>query len=533
MHLRSLAFATVALVAVFAVVAAQNVPPCRFAKLVSAQNLLSQASTQRDFVNAAAYYESAFGAFAVNKESGLTYDGTGIDYSTGEPNSDLHDFSAPSKESLHLMVLAKALAGNEAASIFVTRKMDFTATEVRDKVLSALELKLKAFEQWNVDYPGFGGYIPWFNVKNGVARPMDAWKDSVPALDMSEMIWGLYACEIASWQISSTSARAKAVSMRLNKYLALLAKTAPIMFYDGNGNIRGVATIKDVQAPPTNPDNYGMNCDVKVTNCYLDDPYEGEMMAVFMYLYSTNLTDSDRQNIWINKRPKLKAVTYDSSYGPITVQEGFWFSSHEQWKYLELPYLTASPTNRRVFMNGERARTHHSREFGIPGLYASVTDVCPAGKTPPTYISAAGIQSIASQKIERRDILTPYGAYPVMLADLGHGLVWYQHMLNFTTMQGPYGSTEAFNANMTMISPVLTWDSKITSFVGMIGGVSDLTEIGLKRDGTYEPFANIIESEWARAFPRLDGEKLPFSLPPKVKAYSANLSDFTTCTVPK
>lgn len=500
MHLKSLLVGAIALTAVFAVVLAQNsnsVPVCRFAKQFDYKNLLSQASSQRDFINAAAYYEGAFGEFAVNKKTGLTYDGTGIHYTTGYPNSDLHDFSAPSKESIHLMILAKALAGNEAASIFVMRNMTIVRSEVRDKVLSALELKLDTYEKWNRDYPGYGGYIPWYSNKDSGVTPMPAWTSSVPALDMAEMIWGLYACEISTWQISGSSARAKAVSQRFNAYLALLAKTAPIMFWE-NGNIRGVATIKDVQAQPTDPNNYGMNCDVKVTNCYLDDPYEGEMMAVFMYLYSSSLTASDRQQMWINKRPKLKAVTYDSTFGPITVQEGFWFSSHEQWKYLELPYLKASSTNRRVFLNGERARTHHSSEFSIPGLYASVTDVCPPGKTPPTYISATGIQSIASQKVDRRDILTPYGAYPVMLADLGHGLVWYQHMLNYTAMQGPLGSTEAFNVNGTMISPVLTWDSKITSFAAMIGGVTDLVETGLIRDGTFTAFANIIESEWAR-----------------------------------
>lgn len=497
MHLRSLVVSAIALLVVISAAAAQQTPPCRFAKSFSVESLLNDASAQEEFIKAAAYYEGAFGDFAVNKKTGLTYDGTGIDYNTGYPNSDLHDFSAPSKESVHLMVLAKALAGNEPASIFVMRNMTFDAAAVRDKVLSAMELKLDTYEKWNRDYPGYGGYIPWYSNNDSGVKPMPAWTNSVPALDMAEMIWGLYACEIATWQISSTSARAKAVSQRFNDYLSLLARTAPIIFFE-NGNIRAVATIKNVQALPTDPDNYGMNCDVKVTNCYLDDPYEGEMMAVFMYLYSSSLSDSDRQNIWINKRAKLKSVTYQSAMGPITVQEGFWFSSHEQWKYLELPYLTASATNRRVFFNGERARTQHSAANAIPGLYASVTDVCPPGKTPPTYISATGIQSIASQIVQRRDVLTPYGAYPVILAHKGIGLAWYQHMLNFTAMQGPLGSTEAFNVNGTMISPVLTWDSKITTFAAMIGGVADLVEKGLRRDNTYLAFAKIIESEWSR-----------------------------------
>ncbi len=46
-------------------------------------------------------------------------------------------------------------------------------------------------------------------------------------------------------------------------------------------------------------------------------------------------------------------------------------------------------------------------------------------------------------------------------------------------MQGPYGSTEAINVNGTEISPLVTWDSKITTVLAMLGGVSNLVEDGL------------------------------------------------------
>ena len=36
-----------------------------------------------------------------------------------------------------------------------------------------------------------------------------------------------------------------------------------------------------------------------------------------------------------------------------------------QWKYLEMPYLEV-PINKRVFLNGERARTWNSALKGIP-----------------------------------------------------------------------------------------------------------------------------------------------------------------------
>lgn len=80
----------------------------------------------------------------------------------------------------------------------------------------------------------------------------------------------------------------------------------------------------------------------------------------------------------------------------ITVQKGYWFSSHEQWKYLELPYFEVEINRRyrffrslrsyftflsfessfdslwyRVFLNGEKVRTIHSKENNIPGIATS------------------------------------------------------------------------------------------------------------------------------------------------------------------
>lgn len=38
----------------------------------------------------------------------------------------------------------------------------------------------------------------------------------------------------------------------------------------------------------------------------------------------------------------------------------------------------------------------------------------------------------------RTDIITPYGAFPVILASLPMGLVWYHNMLSAPKMQGNY-----------------------------------------------------------------------------------------------
>jgi len=43
------------------------------------------------------------------------------------------------------------------------------------------------------------------------------------------------------------------------------------------------------------------------------------------------------------------------------------------------------------------------------------------------------------------------------------GFCWYNNMLQGPRMQSAFGSTEAINVNGTEISPITTWDSKITT----------------------------------------------------------------------
>ena len=97
--------------------------------------------------------------------------------------------------------------------------------------------------------------------------------------------------------------------------------------------------------------------------------------------------------MWAVKQPQLVAVNYSLPSGAVvTAQRGFWFSAHEQWKALLLPYLDL-PLVHSIFGNCERARTWDAARNGVPGLFASVTDVTRGGSIDiPDYISAAGIQ---------------------------------------------------------------------------------------------------------------------------------------------
>lgn len=127
---------------------------------------------------------------------------------------------------------------------------------------------------------------------------------------------------------------------------------------------------------------------------------------------------------------------------------------------LFLPYRDSSVA-KRIFDNCERARTHYSVQnkvrasfffpcseypnhhpqrlsllsSKVPGLYACTNDVAkPNETTVPDYISFTGVPTIASELSTtwRYDVLTPYAAFPVVLANKSVGMVWY-----LNTLQGP------------------------------------------------------------------------------------------------
>jgi hypothetical protein len=107
------------------------------------------------------------------------------------------------------------------------------------------------------------------------------------------------------------------------------------------------------------------------------------------------------------------------------LQRGWWFSTHEQWKLLLLPYLSEDlPLVGQVFANAERARTWDAYLAGSPGLLASINDVTNGAQDIPDYISAAGVGELAYETVQRRDVLTPYGSFGLMMFDRPTGLCW-------------------------------------------------------------------------------------------------------------
>ena len=136
-------------------------------------------------------WEGNFHAIAFNNVTGMTYDGHEIDWTTGELADPLHYWSAPSKESIHFMMLAIALDpladnafNSKMASVFLSPD---DPGEGRNVALQILTKKIASLVDWNRRYPGYGGFLPWFyNYDTGLV-PADGWNSSVPALDNGEV----------------------------------------------------------------------------------------------------------------------------------------------------------------------------------------------------------------------------------------------------------------------------------------------------------------------------------------------------------
>lgn len=63
------------------------------------------------------------------------------------------------------------------------------------------------------------------------------------------------------------------------------------------------------------------------------------------------------------------------------------------------------------------------------------------------------------------------------------------------------------------MSPVVTWDSKITTVVGMMGGVGSLTGRKLFHDGKLFEFKRILDRELDLTFETIKGKEVEFAYP--------------------
>ncbi|KAF2727161.1 putative GPI anchored protein [Polyplosphaeria fusca] len=497
---------------------------CRFSPQFTRRQVLTSGD---DFVWHMLYWEGRFHQNNVgyNTANGMTYDGTLLDPQTGLHNlSGLHPFSAASKESLHVMMLTHAISGDSLAARFFTPDQPKDATNF---AYAILKRKLEAYLKFNETYPGFGGFLPWFLSNETELRPTWDWVNRVPALDNGELLWAVYGAVDALEK--SRHVKCRKLAKAWQKWLDYTKITAAEVFYNGSGRVCAVTRLRN-QSAEVGSSGQSYTCEAGNPGT-LDDPYEGELFTWWLYLFSPQLTLADKENLWKVKQPQLVPTYWHSntSLGNVTVQKGFWFSSHEQWKLLEMPY-TDVPLVKRIFHNAERARTCNSNLNKTPGMYASVNNVTDSSGQIIGYISNAGIPGISFQQEQELDVVTPYSVFPTLLFNRSVGLAWWKNMVDGKGMQNPYGSTESERIDGSGISSFVSWDSKITTVVALLGGVTSFVREKMKKDGIYGEFLKLAGREYGRAFgDGLEGEDVEVCLPTTRVPDSGFRDDYESC----
>lgn len=249
--------------------------------------------------------------------------------------------------------------------------------------------------------------------------------------------------------------------------------------------------------------------------------------------------------MWKIKAEHVEPVVYTAAdNSKMVLQKGFWFSAHEQWKTLQLPYMDI-PLVRHLFTNGEFARLENSLQQQLPGLMASVNAPHGVQCDAHPYCSAVGIQALAEQPIFTETILTPYASFPSILVDSAAGLAWYNHMLAMPRVQTPVGSIESFTNTGKAVAPMATWDAKATTVVAMLGGTGPLLRTYMQEHGVYGVFEDRVKSMYGPIFEpviasvmpskaSVDAQiaqlpKLPLPAPHPARRKDALPDDFPSC----
>ena len=458
-----------------------------------AKRLLTARESER-FMTKVAKREARFFRDGVGYDhaTGLTYDGHNIDFHTGELVGGPRNASASSKESLHINVLIKALEGDRTARLLLSPDAPHKAESV---ALEVLKNKIKSYERFNKDYPGYGGFLPWFKVEGGRLQPVSDWRNRVPGLDNGQLAWSLYVAANALHDAGHA-----ALAKRYQGHVDLMKDNVVHMFYDpAEKALR--AEVRMVAGNKVTPKKNKYQNNVK--GYLLSDPYEGLLLNHFADLFGKWKGNSAaKESLWAT--PRRKPASYKTKSGEkITVAEGHWFSSHEDWGYMVLP-LRDHALASNLFENGQRARTIHAAEHRNAGLFASVNGVV-SGTTSPDYVSNLGIAQIGKLPVTKDKIYSPYATFPLALSkDKRLFATWLQHSISQPRMWGPYGMGESFSAKGDKFSPVLTWDGKVLPLVAYMGGTEASTRKYLTRDGLYKHFLTRDKADYKR----FDGKQI-------------------------
>lgn len=454
--------------------------PWEFALRYTQDDVVNDADKRQKFFSEVVEWESKFLQGAGVHPSGLTRDGCEKD---GRPR----DWSAASKEALHLCLLAKRISSPNGMCEKLMTYAD---------AIVALKKKAACYARFRREFPDWHGYLPWFHSDS--LRPLSDWIDRFPVLDNGQLAWALYTLVKALEQAGELE-----LGEQFGAHLEDMARHAVVVAYMGSGRIADIVRVRQGQYEHVGESH---------------DPFEQELFALFLDLFGdftkAGYTDPkvERSRIWQNVRrhARIKRAELKLQTGVrIEVCAGWHFSSHEVWKFLQAPYRLVESAA-RVLRHGELARTHFSAARGVPGLCASCSS--PAGNYADDVGIAEGISDLAESKTH---IVTPYAAFGTLLVDEAAGAAWLRAMLCGAGMQSPNGSMESKLIDGSAICELMTWDAKATYLLAILGGCDHLVH-PLRADGHWARFSKILDHLYKDKFaPPLLGEELTLALPVK------------------
>ncbi|MFA6321777.1 MAG: hypothetical protein WCY36_08000, partial [Candidatus Omnitrophota bacterium] len=453
-------------------------PEYKFAQKYAPQDIVANSERARAFIDEYLQQEGEY--FKIARNRGIAVDGWNLNPSTLK-HKDIREHTAASKESLDIAVLVKALNGNKYAASLIGNG---DAAAAKAAAIKILEEKIASYKQFNKDFSGFGGFLPWIKTTDRI-EPTGDWSDRVPALDNGEWVWAIYSAYHTLQNIGE-----KDLANEYKKYFDMLAKNAPVIFYDNElKKLRIVTAIKDPKTTVISSDNYSNWQKYKDADDYnIAWLYEGQMMVYFLDLF-TDLPE--RANIWEGINMEKVTTTYGTTFKGWPQQSPLDGSPHIKWAFMFLPF-TDNATAMKVYGLQEKIRTNLNK-YGIP-----VSTNTPGGIGYTQY---------------EPNVFAPYGAFSMIyyfalqgdVTKNNYGLAWLANMLQADKMQGPTGSGESFSVKpgtnqLEEVSFINTVDGKFTIWLAMMGGNIDEIREGLKKDGLYEKFMADVKHKYAETF---------------------------------
>lgn len=481
---------------------------------------------------------------AYDDKTGITLDGHPIDFESGGKLGVKRDWTAASKEAPHICLLALALqngaSANAVARAFVSPDNPDHAPA---KAKELLEKKLLVLEDFAARNPGYGNWLPWVKVgaryvdyhwMYGLTEA-DGWQGKLPALDNGELGLAILMAEGIARDAGETE-----LADRLKAYVDRLKETVAQIFFDPSLNlVRGVTRVA---FPSLAPDDPSQGYQLDGTYC-LGDGYEGELMEIFITLFgsvSSNQVDALWAYKQTNEAVRRTAIDIAAGTNTFAVEQGYRFSSHEMWARLQFPYLD-DPCLRRLFVNGEKARTRYSAAHSIPGLMAAAARPCTRNETGD-YESRYGVPDAGRETGTLVTAVAPYAAFTTILADRRAGSAWLDSMLDAHRAQGPHGVSDSLATDGSGYGPVVTCDGNLLLVLAYAiedeyrrHGQHPMRDI--IGDSLFQAASGRLATLYSNAFPALyqsgsalAGEELPFASPAGV--VPPQLSDFPNLAAP-